>query len=180
MRLFFAYWPSEAKALEFVPWVQKAHALFGGRMMRTETLHMTLAFLGTVDPQAIAPLREACAQWRLPTGRMVLQRPGRFPKAKVVWLGPEDSADTAWLYLAYDTLWAYLKPLGWEPREAGFRPHVSLLRNADQGDLHALQGTAVEWIPGRCVLVGSQPDSAGSRYTVLAELAIGTDFPTPP
>lgn len=174
MRLFFAYWPSAQKAEEIVPWVRAAHALYGGRMMRTETLHMTLAFLGETDAAKTQELVEACRQWRLPSGAMVLREPGRFKNAKVVWLGPGETSPGSliWLQQAYDELWAKLAPWGWQPREAGFRPHVSLLRNAGSGDMDALQGPPVRWAPERCVLVGSQPSSAGSRYTVLAELPL--------
>src|SRR5690625_4503287 len=116
MRLFFAYWPSPSKAEEMVPWVRSAHALYGGRMMRTDTLHMTLAFLGEADAPTARQLADACAQWRLPSGSMVLREPGRFRNAKVVWLGPaaQDSASLAWLYQANERLWSYLAPFGWQ------------------------------------------------------------------
>lgn len=174
MRLFFAYWPSPSKAEEIVPWVRSAHALYGGRMMRTDTLHMTLAFLGEADDVAAQRLAEACVQWRLPSGSMVLREPGRFPNARVVWLGPSapQPASLAWLYQANERLWSQLTPLGWRPRESAFRPHVSLLRNAGPGELDALTGPAVPWTPERCVLVASRPTQAGSRYTVLADVPL--------
>ena len=173
MRLFFAYWPSAEKAGEMVPWVRSAHALYGGRMMRTDTLHLTLAFLGQADQAKTQELIEACAHWRLPSGSMVLREPGCFRKAKVVWLGPSaESSSLAWLYQANERLWAYLAPLGWQARESAFRPHVSLLRNAAPARLDDLKGAKVHWAPERCVLVGSQPTETGSRYTVLAEVEL--------
>jgi len=174
MRLFFAYWPSVSKAREIVPWVEKAHALFGGRVMRTDTLHMTLAFLGETDPDTTGRLVAACRGWSLPTGSMVLNQPGRFKNAKVEWLGPEQRSaeELEWLHRAHQRLWGLLQPLGWQPREPQFRPHVSLLRNAGPGALDTLQGPAVSWSPDRCVLVGSRPSERGSHYTVLAELAL--------
>lgn len=174
MRLFFAYWPSVEKAGEIVPWVRSAHVLYGGRMMRTDTLHMTLAFLGQADEADTRRLIEACEHWRLPAGSMVLREPGCFRKARVVWLGPStpEAPSLAWLYQANERLWAYLAPLGWQARESAFRPHVSLLRNAAPTGLGALKETEVHWTPERCVLVGSQPTETGSRYTVLAEVAL--------
>lgn len=174
MRLFFAYWPSATKAAEIVPWVQNAHELFGGRMMRTDTLHMTLAFLGETEPDVIERLVAACHEWALPSGSMVLNQPGRFKNAKVVWLGPEQSAEGSpdWLHIAYRELWSRLQPLGWQAREPQYRPHVSLLRNAGPGELQALKGPSVTWAPDRCVLVGSRPSERGSHYTVLAELPL--------
>lgn len=174
MRLFFAYWPDPETAAEIVPWVEKAHALYGGRMMRTDTLHMTLAFLGEADAAAVAELTQSCKHWRLPSGSMVLREPGRFANAKVVWLGPQESVpgELTWLHEANAKLWTLLEPFGWKRREPGFRPHVSLLRNAAPRDLDALRAPAVDWTPGQCVLVGSQPSSTGSHYTVLAELPL--------
>ncbi len=174
MRLFFAYWPSPETAREIVPWVRAAHELCGGRMMRTDTLHMTLAFLGVVQEDRAQELAWACTEWRLPSGTMLLREPGRFRQAKVVWVGPDSSRpDTlAWLYEANRLLWDHLSPWGWTPREPVYRPHVSLLRNAGPADLTRLQGPVVRWQPSRCVLVASSPSPAGSRYTVLADIPL--------
>ncbi len=174
MRLFFAYWPSPPTAEAIAPWVRSAHALCGGRMMRTETLHMTLAFLGTVEEAVAHALARECVDWRLPSGSMILREPGRFSNAKVVWLGPDRAEPAAldWLYEANRQLWAYLAPSGWVPREPAYRPHVSLLRNAGPADLCQLQGPAVAWTPERCVLVASSPSATGSRYSVLAEIPL--------
>ena len=173
-RLFLAYWPSPAKAAEIRPWVQQAHSLYGGRMMRPDTLHMTLAFLGRAAPAQVQALVSDCAGWRLPAGSLLLNEPGRFPRAKVVWLGPSSpgSSALAWLHDAHERLWSYLAPWGWQPREAVFRPHVSLLRKAGPGDLAALRGRPVEWTPGRCVLAGSLPTAARSRYILLADVPL--------
>ena len=55
MRLFFAYWPSAETAQALMDWVRRAHALYGGRMMRSDTLHLTLAFLGQTEPERAQP-----------------------------------------------------------------------------------------------------------------------------
>lgn len=174
MRLFFAYWPDSEKIQEILPWVRGAHALCGGRAMRPETLHMTLAFLGQADADAARRLADLCAGWALPSGSMVLNEPGRFPRARVVWLGPSatESASLTWLYDANRQLWEHLAPLGWQGRESVFRPHVSLLRNAGPAPLDGLSGPDVHWTPRRCVLVASEPTDAGSHYTVLAEVPL--------
>lgn len=179
MRLFFSYWPTPEKAADIVPWVDSAHALYGGRPMRVDTLHMTLAFLGQADAGQAHDLAQACAGWRLPTGPMVLREPGCFRNARVVWLGPASSgpASPAWLHHAHARLWAYLSPLGWRAPGSAFRPHVSLLRNAGPDDLSALRGSPISWTPGRCVLVASAPSATGSRYTMLAEVPLQPEAP---
>lgn len=143
-------------------------------MMRTDTLHMTLAFLGETDVARARELAQACTRWRLPTGTMVLREPGRFGHARVVWLGPseEDRQELSWLYEANDRLWENLAAHGWKPRESVFRPHVSLLRNAGPASLSGMHGPAVHWMPDRCVLVASEPTPARSRYNVLADVPL--------
>jgi len=176
MRLFFAYWPTPEKANEIAQWVDRAHALYGGRKMRTDTLHMTLAFLGQAEASQADELVKACADWTLPTGELVLSEPGRFHRAKVVWVGPGQPDHTAtrltWLYQANQQLWEHLAPFGWRSQETEFRPHVSLLRNAGAGDLAELSARPVDWAPGRCVLVASRPTQVGSHYSVLAEVPV--------
>ena len=176
MRLFFAYWPTAEKASEIAQWVDLAHSLYGGRKMRTDTLHMTLTFLGQAEESRAKELVDACSEWTLPSGQMLLHEPGRFHRAKVVWVGPGQANGTShvlsWLYEANERLWQYLAPFGWSSQETGFRPHVSLLRNAGPGDLAGLSGRPVEWAPGRCVLVASRPSHMGSDYSVLAEVPV--------
>lgn len=176
MRLFFAYWPSPETAEQIVPWVRGAHALCGGRMMRTDTLHMTLAFLGSVPDDTARELAGACTGWRLPSGTIRLCVPGRFRQARVVWLGPDSSRpeELAWLHEAHRRLWEHLAAWGWSPRELVYRPHVSLLRNAGPADLAGLKGPEICWRPQRCLLVASNPDASGSRYTALAEVPVET------
>ena len=197
MRLFFAYWPSPDKAAEISEWARRAHALYGGRMMRTDTLHMTLAFLGKADEETTRALVRACREWSLPTGDMLLHEPGCFRNAKVVWVGPgspetsqpagagqsQDNGgapaggtalarDLEWLYSAQARLWQRLSAEGWTHTETGFRPHVSLLRNAAPAELGELSAPPVSWTPDRCVLVGSRPTESGSHYTMLAEIPL--------
>jgi len=179
MRLFFAYWPSPDKAARIAEWAQQAHTLYGGRIMRTETLHMTLAFLGKASEEQIQTLVQACSQWTLPTGDMLLHEPGCFRHAKVVWVGPGSPepeepppAGLQWLYVAHERLISNLAAAGWNQTETRFRPHVSLLRNAAPPSLSELRAPAVSWTPDRCVLVGSRPSETGSHYTMLAEIPL--------
>ena len=49
IRLFYALWPSPPLAASLAGWAEAAKPAMGGRAMRTETLHLSLAFLGPVD-----------------------------------------------------------------------------------------------------------------------------------
>lgn len=171
-RLFFALWPSAKTAGEIAACAQAAHALCGGRVMKPETLHMTLAFLGNMPAAEAQQLVEACSGWVIPARTLELRRFGRFTGPRIVWVGPsvDDDDRVHWLDEAYDTLWSYLEAEGRQRPPQIFRPHVSLLRNAGAGDVAALPPPSIVFTPGQCVLVASRPSNNGSRYQVLARL----------
>ena len=64
VRLFFALWPSPPLAASLAGWAQQARLTCGGRAMRTETLHLTLAFLGPVDAALADELAAATPERR--------------------------------------------------------------------------------------------------------------------
>lgn len=153
-------------------WAAQAHALFGGRIMRPDTLHLTLAFLGSVDARRVAALREAVPTWRVHTGTLELSRFGRFKGPRIVWAGPSERR-VAWLDALYGELWSRLGERGFAPPAEVFRPHVSLLRNAGTGDVSQLVvEQPIIWTPKRCVLVASTPAETGSYYEVLGECRV--------
>ncbi|SHH70337.1 RNA 2',3'-cyclic phosphodiesterase [Pollutimonas bauzanensis] len=173
-RLFFALWPSAETAAEISAWAHAAHALCGGRVLRPETLHMTLAFLGNTPAARARELIHAAPAWTLPTGRLELRHFGRFAGPRIVWAGPSahDGDRIPWLDEAYGRLWSYLSALGWQRPPSVFRPHVSLLRKAGDADLGALRPPPIAWTPARCVLAASRPSEEGSYYQVLAAVSL--------
>jgi 2'-5' RNA ligase len=99
----------------------------GLRWVEADALHLTLAFLGDVDPSQVAPvavtMREVAARHRsliVATGRLgAFSRPG---SARVLWYGVFDAA-AALASLGGDLATA----LGLEAAEP-YRPHVTLAR----------------------------------------------------
>lgn len=173
-RIFFALWPSSETANEIMAWSRDAHALCGGRMMRVDTLHMTLAFLGNTPAEKVEELVRAAPAWTIPVGPLVLSHFDRFVRPRVVWAGPShnDQQAIAWLDEAYDTLWTHLENMGWQRPESVFRPHVSLLRQAGLADLAGLHRQPLAWTPKHCFLVASRPGEGGSYYQILAKLPL--------
>ena len=63
MRMFFASWPPAGVAEALARWAQAARRDCGGRVTRADRIHLTLAFLGEVDPEEA---RATAAAVRLP------------------------------------------------------------------------------------------------------------------
>ncbi|MGB3706011.1 RNA 2',3'-cyclic phosphodiesterase [Castellaniella sp.] len=170
-RVFFALWPDEATVQALSGWAQRAHAAFGGRVMRPDTLHLTLAFLGTVPHDRVAELAALLDEDSLIGGTLRLDRYGRFRGPRIVWAG--SSATAPWLDALHGWLWRTLARRGFERPDEPFRPHVSLLRRAGPGDPDALPiPEPLDWTPRRCVLAASAPSPDGSFYEILAECAL--------
>uniref|UniRef100_UPI00333F7A58 RNA 2',3'-cyclic phosphodiesterase n=1 Tax=Castellaniella defragrans TaxID=75697 RepID=UPI00333F7A58 len=170
-----ALWPDPATVRALSRQAARAHALCGGRPMRADTLHLTLAFLGTVAGDRIASLRAMVRSWTPRGGELVLDRVGRFKGPRIVWAGPADPWP-AWLDALYMDLWDRLGRLGFAGAGDRFRPHVSLLRKAGPADLAPLAGERpIVWRPRRCVLVASVPRETGSYYEPLAECPVTPD-----
>lgn len=172
MRLFIGLWPDDAAANELSAWAHDLHVRCGGRMMRPEDLHLTLAFLGHTTPDQAGTLIDAVTEWSVPIQAFSLDCVGRFERARVVWAGCSDARSVTWLYTLYDTLWDRLVDMGWCRPDSTFVPHVSLLRSAGPCDLSRWHGRSILVRPQRCVLVASRPGEARSNYQVLASLPV--------
>ncbi len=176
-RIFFALWPSAFDAARIMDWAHEAHRLCGGRVMRQDTLHLTLAFLGDTPAEKVQELQSTAPSWPAPVKPLTLERFGCFRGPRVVWAGPgaDDTRRLSWLDALHDDLWRRLEALGWRRPQETFRPHVSLLRKAAPCDLSELRlPPALTWMPEQCVLVASTPSDSGSYYEVLARMTLRT------
>ncbi|CAB3897460.1 RNA 2',3'-cyclic phosphodiesterase [Achromobacter ruhlandii] len=165
-RLFYALWPDPPMAQTLSAWAALAQPHSHGRPMRTETLHMTLAFLGQVEREIADELIDATAYHRLQPGSVTLDRYGVFARPRILWAGPAQTPDA--LQASHDGLWLWLSAFGFVPPAQPFRPHVTLLRNIERHDPPASAPPPLTWRYDRMVLVASESTDGGSRYRVVA------------
>jgi len=140
-------------------------------------LHLTVKFLGEIDPARVGPVAEALRAVRadpfsLTVGHAVCNPPRR---PRVIWCDVTDGGESAALARQVDDLVA---PLGF-PRETRlFRPHVTLARVKE---FHPSQCWEVERMPreplGTCrvesiKLKKSTLTPRGPIYDDLAEVAL--------
>lgn len=164
VRLFFALWPGAAASAELSEAGRHLHEVCGGRRTRSETIHLTLAFLGEVEPDRIGDLLALAGEIRAPAFGFNLTRFGWWSHNRIVWAAPDETP--AELTLLVDALRESLLGAGFYFDTKPFVPHVTLLRKADCGKNPLLDGK-VEWRVEDFVLVGSVLGESGAAYEVL-------------
>jgi 2'-5' RNA ligase len=164
-RLFFALWPNDAVRDALARYATAAHRLAGGRAMRAETLHLTLAFLGDTPVARLPELRAAADRVACKPFALVLDRAAWWKHNRIVWAGAS---------VVPEPVAAMVAALREELTAAGFRfdpkpfvAHATLLRNAaPHGPLPAF--APIEWRGDGFVLVRSTLATGVSRYGTVA------------
>lgn len=103
----------------------------GARWTESETMHLTIRFIGEVEPPAVPEIDEALASVRAPGFDLVLTGVGHFGqgrKARVLWAGVERNDALAHLNQKVESA---LVRAGLPPEERRFSPHVTLARLKD-------------------------------------------------
>lgn len=169
LRLFFALWPGEEVRQAMVRATRKALRASGGRPVPPENLHVTLAFLGSVDEAAVAGIRAAAARVRAEPFCLTLDTISLRRKSRLVWLAPTEQP--AALTGLHSALWDALEPEGFQRERRAFRAHLTMVRKVSRPGRMDLEGT-VAWPVEDFVLVRSVTHSRGAHYEVIDRWAL--------
>jgi len=158
---------------------QAALARAEGRLAIVDpaNLHVTVKFLGEVDPAQIGPIGEALGAvtadpFDLTVGRAVCNPPRR---ARVIWCDVIDAGESAAIARQVED---FLSPIGFSRENRPFRPHVTLARVKE---FHPSQCREVASLPpeplGRCRVASiklkkSTLTHRGSIYEDLLEVPL--------
>ena len=164
LRLFFALWPDSATSAALHARARALHLECGGRAMRRDTIHLTLAFLGDTPAREVERLQALAAQVEGESFALALDRVGSWKRNRVLWAGPS-IVPPALAALAQD-LEARLRAAGFALEERAFSPHVTLVRNARVAPAEAPL-PPLRWRVASFVLVASERSAAGARYRVI-------------
>lgn len=134
------------------------------RWVRPETMHLTLRFLGEIDPPSVSRLGEALAAVAAARAPLPLRIEGAGLFPTVVWVGCR--GDLAPLAAAVEAL---ARDAGLPPDAKPFVPHVTIgrvksLRNADRLRAALPAGTFGSFVAGEIVLVRSTLTPDGPIY----------------
>jgi RNA 2',3'-cyclic 3'-phosphodiesterase len=183
-RLFFALWPDEAQRAALVHATRKALRACGGRPVPAASLHVTLAFLGSVPESRMADLREvahrtavAFAPGAAPL-TLSLERIGYSARGQLLWVigreGRHDATSNA-PGDAAQRLAAALKSAtaaaGFSPDLKPFRTHVTVARKVAHAPAPQPM-RPLAWFFDRFCLIESRTLSEGVAYSIVESYAL--------
>ncbi len=164
VRLFFALWPEAQLQTQFHREGQKLFRLCGGHRTRRENIHMTLAFLGDVDPAHLERVKAIAAAIELPAFHLLFTRLGWWRSNQVAWAATEDTPRP--LADLVRALQLGLAREGFKFDERRFFPHVTLLRKA-HCSRSIIQSHPILWIVNDFALVRSTLREDGAHYAIM-------------
>ncbi|MEW5769767.1 MAG: RNA 2',3'-cyclic phosphodiesterase [Pseudomonadota bacterium] len=171
-RVFFALWPDAGVREGLVRAGAALHALHGGRRMRPDSLHLTLVFVGAVMAGRIPELLAVAGDVQVGGFETVFDQPECWRHNRIACLGASEVPDG--LRELVGGLEAGLLGLGMPFDRRPYKPHITLLRNADCRRAAAAEGEKenpasgpLRWPARDFVLVRSSLRPDGARYEEL-------------
>lgn len=171
-RVFFALWPDPEAVGHLAALAHSLSGSSGGRLMRPASLHLTLAFVGSVTPTRLAELETIAAGIRVAAFDLSLDRLGFWPQGGILWAGRNTLPSP---------LRALSEALASALREAGFAidhrggaalvPHVTLARRIRCASLPRLE-TPIRWRVDEFALVETHLHSSAASYKTLASFPL--------
>jgi 2'-5' RNA ligase len=167
VRVFFALWPQAAIQRQLHAVAREYQAKCDARVMRAETLHMTLQFIGNIKRSQLPVLITAADKISTtPPFRLELNTLS-FWKHNRIGYATLSTTEPALEKLAA-TLQHELATLGFVADYAKFSPHLTLLRNVEH-ILAAQNFMPIPWQVNNFVLVESVTINQKTQYRILQE-----------
>ncbi len=171
-RVFFALWPDDEATAHLAALAHDLTAAGGGRVMRPNALHLTLAFVGSVTPTQIPRLEEIAGAVRAESFDLSLDRLGFWPQRGILWAGCRSTP--APLRRLAGVLATDLRVAGFaidHRSGADLVPHITLARRARCASLPRL-GTPIGWRVRELALVESHLHPSAASYKTLARFPL--------
>jgi len=163
LRLFFALWPDDATRDALDRAGKWLHQHCGGRSMRADTLHITLAFLGSTPAAQLERLAACADTVKTEAFELTLDQAGYWRHNRIGWLGASETPPQHLELVS--ALNAALQGAGFAIDSRPHVPHITLLRKSFGGEVPACE--PVRWPVHDFVLVKSVTESDGAHYEVI-------------
>jgi len=175
-RVFFALWPDE-EATGHLAALGHSLAPRGSRLTRPASLHLTLAFVGSVASEQVERLDAIAAGIRVAPFELSLDRLGFWPQRGILWAGCRQTSVA---------LRGLAGGLAVALRESGFAVdaragaaltrHVTLARRVRCPSLPRLE-TPIRWRVGEFALVESHLHPSAASYETLSVFPLTATAP---
>lgn len=152
-------------------WGRAMQHELGGRLTRSETIHLTLAFVGEVSASRILALRNIGEVLNGAAFDLEIDCVGCWAHNGVAWAG--STAAPQGLSNLVTALRDKLNIEGFAVESRAFATHVTLLRKAACAPLKWQPPRPLVWAVRRLVLVRSALGTDGSTYSELASWPLG-------
>ena len=140
------------------------HGATQGRCVRDDNIHLTLAFVGAVGQQDLARLLEPPSGVFTSAFVLTLDHCGCWAEKGIGWAAASHTPDE--LRVLASNLASWLRDAGFELDNRPFRPHVTLVRDAQCAPPKEPMA-AIEWRIADFALIESLPLSGGVSYRTL-------------
>jgi 2'-5' RNA ligase len=163
-RVFFALWPDAAVRGALADTARRMHRALHGRRTREDSIHLTLAFVGDIGVERLAPLLAPPAEVTTRAFGLTLDEWGCWPRNGIGWVAPSRVPDRLRELVA--ALEEWLRGAGFDLESRPYSPHITLTRKAHCAPLPDAM-PPIEWQVAEFVLVQSQLAQDGSRYRTI-------------
>lgn len=164
VRVFFALWPDNDVRSRLYELAQQQRHRGGGRVMRAETLHLTLLFIGDVPIGQLQELKQAVAAIRASAFSFDLKWFAGWRHNAIGYAAPSEIPEDM-LQLSTQ-LCECVAQAGFSFDRKTFKPHVTLLRKmAHVPDAQPI--SVQEWTVREFVLVQSVLNAQGAGYEII-------------
>lgn len=161
-RLFIALWPDAVVRSNIAEAI--ANLELRGRVTAANKLHVTLVFLGEIDPTRRSCIEQGLASIEASPFEFVLSQPVWRRRSAMVWLTA--SAVPASLRDLVTQLRAALVSCGHSPDPRPYRLHLTAARNVHRFT-HGRVFAPISWRVSDFCLVSSTLSASGSEYSIV-------------
>jgi 2'-5' RNA ligase len=169
-RVFFALWPNAVERNQLAAWQIPLKSLCGGRVMRADTLHNTLIFIGDIQSDRLALLRQTAEKTDIPGFDLNFDQVRYWNHNHIVYATPSSVPEN--LTKLVGTLATNLSAQGFKFDRREYCPHVTLLRNAHFNAESLPVLTPVQWKIREFALVQSLHREEKTDYPILARFPL--------
>jgi 2'-5' RNA ligase len=134
-----------------------------------DNLHITLVFIGAVDSPRRMCLETRAGGVEGEAFELRLSRLGYFTRSGVIWLGPDQTPESARSLV--DALNARLQVCDLRPERRVFSAHMTLFRKAVPAEFPSISDP-IQWKVDSFFLVESQTRPEGVQYRVVRQFPL--------